>query len=253
MNYTIITDEDKLKEFIDWLPELKFNEVFYCALFARSKYVNEFDVEIKRQIKHIKTDKQQLKRFTATKERLFDKIKQCEVPVGSYVQYTYESPDKTGNVKRTPIPQESLALYVNSNPRDLHKATIQSVKKLVDLATRNYEGHNPQAEVMSEIQKAKSKKIYMDFDFDGVRMDSTILYLFDKLNPIINKKAVHILQTRGGFHLLIELSKIEEKFQNNWYQNIKRIPGCDIVGDNMIPIPGTYQGGFTPHFIKQIF
>lgn len=251
MNYTIITDENKLKKFIDWLPKLAFNEVFYCALFARSKYVNEEDKETKRLIKHIKTDKQQLKRFTATKERLFDKIRQCEVPVGSYVQYTYENPDRTGNVKRTPIPQKSLALYINPNPRDLHKATIQGVKKLVDLATRNYEGHNPQAEIMSEIQKAKSKKVYMDFDFDNADLNMTQWDLFDKHYPIINKEAVHILQTRGGFHLLVELSKIEEEFKNLWYRNISGLPGCDIVGDNMIPIPGTFQGGFTPHFIKK--
>ena len=50
-NYTIITDLEALKQFVDWLPNLEFNEVFYCALFARSKYVNTGE------IKHIKTDK----------------------------------------------------------------------------------------------------------------------------------------------------------------------------------------------------
>jgi hypothetical protein len=241
MNYNIITDIHKLEEFVEWLPELQFNEVFYCSLFARSKYVNTGE------IKHIKSDKQQLKRFTATKERLIDKIRQCEVPLGAYVQYTYERSDRTGPVKRTPIPQEALAIYINPNPRDLYKATAQGAKKLVDLITRKYEGHNPQAEVMSEIQKAKGTKYFMDFDFDDIDISTITSYLATA--NVINKEAVTVLQTRGGFHLLVELAKIHEDYTKKWYQGIKSLPNCDISGDNMIPIPGTYQGGFTPTFV----
>ena len=57
MNYKIITDTNKLKEFIDWLPELKDDECYYVMLFARDKYFKELG---KPSVK--------LKRFTSNKE-----------------------------------------------------------------------------------------------------------------------------------------------------------------------------------------
>lgn len=236
MNYKIITDKEKLLKFIEWLPGLKGNETFYCSLFARSKYVNNGE------IKHIKSDKQQLKRFTTTKERLFDKVSQLEIPIGNYKQYTNT---KNGLVS-TDIPQESLALYINPNPRDLEKAAKNGLKKLADLITRKYEGYNPQAEVMSEIQKARGTKFYMDIDIDRKSFEEVEDVIFSH----INKDAVTVLQTRGGFHLLVEFVKIKETFLKTWYQNISKLSYVDITGDNMIPMPGTYQGGFTPRFLE---
>lgn len=111
MNYIIITDEIKLKEFIEWLPELLPNEKYYLALFSRKKYIKDIS------IKHI-ADKSQLKRFTSDKTKLFNKIKQLEVPYGTYT------------LGDTIIPQESLAFYITVNPRDMYKASINTIVKL---------------------------------------------------------------------------------------------------------------------------
>ncbi len=246
MNYEIITDLSKLEEFVYWLPDLEWNEQFYCCLFARSKYINEKDAETGKGIKHIKSDKQQLKRFTTTKSRFIDKIRQLEAPLGSYVQYSHETQDRKSPLVRTPIPQECLALYVNPSPRSLEKAAKNGLKKLADLVTKPYGGYNPQAEIMSEIQKARSRKIYYDLDVDGVKW----VDVRDEIYSLINSKCLHILNTRGGFHILVELGKIDPVFEKNWYKNLKSLPYVDIAGDNMIPVPGTYQGGYTPNFEK---
>ena len=97
---------------------------------------------------------------------------------------------------------------------------------------------------MSEIQKAKSRTIYVDFDFDTNEPSA-----FD-FSDVVNCEACTILDTRGGFHLLIEPDKVHDKYKKSWYQNISKRSGCDVRGDNMIPIVGCSQGNYIPYFLK---
>ena len=237
-NYQVITDKALLIDFIDnWLPELKENECYYFCLFARSKYAKNEDGSNK--FSHIKTDKAQLKRFVATKKGyILHKIQQLEVKVGAYK--TKDGDD---------IPQEALALYVNPGPRNQKKAMFTLMKRLIDIQMCEGQNFNIHAEALSAIQKSKSKSRFIDFDIDSENAEEEV---FSAINfNYINKEALHFLKTRGGMHVLVDTTKIEERFQKSWYRYLTGVLNVDIKGDNMIPVPGTYQGGFTPHFVKR--
>lgn len=233
-NYQIITDMDLLQDFIDnFLPDLKNNETYYVCLFARSKYQDPYN----KTIKHISSDKAQLKRFTSTKDRLISKIQQLECPIGAYKQYGVNKPT-------VDIPQQTLALYITPNPRDVFKATKGCAKKFIDLicdGTSNIV--DPHRFAMSEIQRSKSRTVYVDFDFDDVGYE----YYKNTISNILPDDSYKVLKTRGGFHLLVEPSKAGK---GKWYQQLSMIGEVDQAGDIMIPVPGCVQGGFTPYFIE---
>lgn len=226
MNYQIIVDEHKLREFINWLPELESAEQFYYALFARNKYLADK--------KQIKSDKICLKRGTSNKEYLYRKLQQLEVKVGSYTQ---------GDIV---IPQEALALYISVNPRNLELAAKNTLKAMADCVTRPYDGYNPHAIALSEIAKSCTRKVYYDLDFDVEDVDNVVV----EVERNINKNCVKFLKTHSGVHCLVELKKIEKQFEKSWYKALTGIAGCDVRGDNLIPVPGCVQGGRVPRFYE---
>ena len=227
MNYQIIGDEEALKHFVEWLPELKESETFLVSLFARKKYSNGA----------IKSNNQtQLRRFTSKKHRLIEKIRQLEIPVGAW------------KMKDEAAPQEALALYITLNPRCMRKATELMGKKCWDLM--NSENYNLQSEALSCIQKSKSRTVYVDFDID----DKDINLDEDWLDTEIVKGNYTIVETRGGFHVLVEPNQAsafrkETYNDDKWYQLIQEKYPVDQAGDQLIPVVGSFQGGFVPKII----
>lgn len=241
MNYQIVKDTEELAKFVDWLPELNPGETYYVSLLARSKYASG--------VKHINSDRQQLKRFLSTKEFLYEKIRQLECEVGRYTQ------------KHNPMPQEALALYITPNPRSLIGGAKNGLVKLAQLITKEYNGYNPVQELMSAVHKSCSRKIFLDIDFDNpyreIGLEDAPYYsreYFLEVNKeaiedIINKDCLTYLETRGGFHVLIELSKIDTVYTKTWYNRITSLPFADISDTNLIPIPGCTQGNFIPRML----
>lgn len=229
--YKIIHNEKLIQEFIDKvLPDLQNNERFYCSLFARKKYCQEL----------IKSnDKTQLKRFLATKENLIDKLYQLEIELGRW------------KLKDISAPQESLVVYIHPNPRCMKKATQMMGKKCWDLNYNN--NFNLVAESMSCVQKSKSQSHFVIFDIDTKENID-----FKVLEQILPYDTYKIIETRGGYHLLVYPKQVQARvneggcyiapvhFPRDWFVKIREVLPVEKSGDLMSPIPGTIQGGFIP-------
>lgn len=225
-NYLTIKDKAEFEKFIAWLPELSSDETYYYSLLARGKYVKGTGIGT------MNSDKHQCVRFVSNKERLGLKIAQTQSPVGSY------------GIKDVIVPQEALASYITINPRSHKKAAKLLLKRLADVVADNEPSPNVYQESLTALHKSVSRKIFTDIDFDVDEDEKP--HIFSEIKNIINSDAVNVLLTRGGFHVLVKLDAIEPQYVKSWYKNINSFPGVDIVGDNMIPVPGTYQGGHTP-------
>ena len=225
-NYTTIVDKYELEKFIDWLPELSIDETYYYSLLARNKYVKDLGIGT------MNSDKHQCSRFVSTKERLVLKIAQTECPLGTY------------GIKDIRVPQEALASYITINPRSHKKAARHMLKRMADVVADNEPSPNVYQESLTALHQSVSRKIFTDIDFDVKGNERA--YILSEVKEMINHDAIQVLLTRGGFHLIVRLDAIESKYVKTWYKNIAALPYIDVLGDNMIPVPGTYQGGFTP-------
>lgn len=222
--YKVVSDAQALADFINWLPELQAGETYYCALLARSKYVRDLGIGT------FNSDRHQCSRFLTNPDRLAAKIKQTEAPVGSYV------------IKNIEIPQEALAFYMNVNPRSHPKAQPLLLEKITAAVVTRRTDMNLQQMAISAVHHTLGRKLFVDFDFDDVDISAIVKDLKGEINP----EAVSVVQTRGGYHTLVRLDTIEKKYKNSWYTKFRKITGVDVIGDTMLPVPGTIQGGFVP-------
>jgi hypothetical protein len=226
--YSIITDEKKLIEFIEWLPDLKEGETYFLTLFARNKW---YEMPVKK-------DKAQLKRLTSKKDFLLRKIEQLEIPVGKYKFDDYE------------IPNEAMGIYIHINPRSLKKA-MQDVA--IELTRKGFDGEivNPVDFSLTAIQKRASNRRFHIYDFDSVEVSDVLKEIID--NDIVNLDCLSLIKTRGGFHLLLDYAKVNVKYKN-FYNKMAKLNGLDgnASGDCLTPVVGCCQGGFTPILYKDV-
>jgi hypothetical protein len=225
--YELIHSYKALEEFIGILPDEQDGEQFYITLFARKKY----DLS-----GLLRSDKNCIKRVTARKRDIIQKIEQMEVGVGSY---TYDG---------VTIPEECLAVYITPNPRSFHAASTHLVKGLVSKICDGRVTKNPYSEALNYLQTSCENKVYFDIDVDFLRPEQLGRFK-EAIANFINLDCLTFIRTRGGYHVLVKLAQISPTCKH-WHQGFAKLKFDDVGimmnSDSLVPIVGCRQADFTP-------
>lgn len=221
--HKIIMDQSVLDDFINWLPQCQAGEFYLMILMARCK-----DGSIPRASNSEIFGTKRLVCPSDIQRTLIE----WEVPVGHY--------KRNGSV----IDDRYLSPYITINPRDVHKARAEMCMSLMDMHL-NSSKKDVFGELFSIVHKSIGAKNFVDFDFDGVEYESISQQLSEMVDGNGEPVNFRVVKTKRGFHLVFTSKSLGEN-----YRIIKSLNGCDVSGaNNMIPIPGCNQRGFTPYFI----
>ena len=274
MNYSIISCERSLDQFIGILPEIEYGEVFFISLLARSKYSNVMkgEAQLHRSGKRSKDIKHSLMKLEVS-EGLYTDNKGNPISNDALVAYIKMNPRSTSIAQYKTV--ENIAKNIGEIQREselkMHKVKnklnalinsfdgeIKTIYKesLLELNNMINESHtkltSPQTHSLTALQEAVSRRLVVDVDFDIVigEFDFEILYsLLDEVFPNLTEVR-SIIKTRGGYHVQLDLSKFDKK-SGKWFNELQRLlPNSDeskviveLVKDSFTPIPGTNQGG----------
>lgn len=244
--HTLIQDQKEFDRFVDILPDLIRDEVYFLSLSARNKYLTDGE--------RVEFDLGRTEMFS--RQIAFDK---------DGIKLALDRMRADLDVRRTrngsPIPEKCLVVYMNIHP----SSTVKAYRAFSAQMDRHYEEafqgvlNGSQADdmwipfrrltttLMNHVQKNASRKTMVDIDIDGEdSLDSNMLlgrvvkFLTDHSVPY------HAIQTQGGYHVLVET-----KFLNKDVPLFRVIAELDndTVGEvkfnsnAMVPVPGTLQAG----------
>lgn len=230
--------------FLQFIPDLQRDEVYFLSLSARNKYLS--DEEQKRYdlgrtemfSRHIAFDKDGI-------SLALDRMK-ADLSVR-----------KTRNGSH--IPDKCLVVYFNVHP----SSTVKAYRRFSEQMDRHYEEaflgtlngskasdmwipfHQMRTTLMNHIQKSFSRKLMVDIDIDG-EDDEQSKDLMWELHSFLTYAECHFMtiQTQGGYHILIPtkylgkhvpLHKKLNELDNRTQGEVK------FNSNAMVPLPGTLQ------------
>ncbi|MCP4650342.1 MAG: hypothetical protein GY853_09735 [PVC group bacterium] len=247
----LIKDKEQFNKFIEILPNLQNDEVYFLSLSARSKYLTDEERE------HYRLGRTEMFGRTIVKKKEDFEFAMKKLEANLKYKTT-----KNGY----PIPEKALVVYCNINPSSMIKAynlfttemnkfyydTFQAISNDKD-PTVNYDGFTSmERKLMNAVQKSRARKVYIDIDMDKVGL-ITLSSFEDK----IYDKGIeyHTVETQGGYHILIRTKTIPKGF--NLGKLVKDFNEIAVENDGevvfnsnqMVPVCGTLQAGKLVKFI----
>lgn len=227
MNYKLIHNEDQLKKFINFLPDLGDNEGYFIILIARKKWYPESGIP----------SAHKLKRETVSKNKIIQTIRQWEVQEGNYESVGF------------PIDQRNLGVYIGFNPKNQYNACFELINQCLAAIRSNRNNINVKSMANDVIQGSNGTKHFIDIDVD-IKEGEDYQEIEKFIKSVVYESHLTFIKTNGGFHCLVKLDGL--KGNNSWYQQIKSHTfksELNIMSNDLVPIVGCNQGTFIPYFL----
>lgn len=266
MNYhQFIYSVDEMRTFFEKvLLPLNQNEVFFISLSARNKYLS---VDERQELGLGRTEmfsRNIIREYSF--ERFLKTIRRYECHKEGYL-----------TKKGLPIPSKCIVVYLNINPTctfkafnafqtDFNSLTNESLTTVLTKRVFSLEGlerfKKLDIELLNNLQRERSKKHYIDIDFDlpiekfptlSRELVKTFVQELDA-NEVKN----FVIETKGGFHVLLKRDTIKYNFNESLKKVSEKAKDCfqdlpfEIVNNKneMVPLPGTLQAGFEVKMIN---
>jgi len=257
MSKHLIVEKELLDKFINFLPDLVEDEVYFISLSARNKYLNEEE-----RIKY------HLGRTEMFSRQVVRSKKQFELVLNKLTGILTTRTTNSGLL----FPEKALVVYANLNPSSMVRAftafqskMIKEIGEALIASQRNKEGNYSgirlaDRKLMNCIQKYKSYKAIIDIDCDCADkgfLDEVEADLRAAIAAKVNRfdgefpPEIMVVNTQGGRHILIKkenfpkkcnLNAVIERAQKELISTA--LEGEVVFNDNgMVPVPGTLQAG----------
>lgn len=244
--HSLIQDQEQFNLFVDILPDLIRDEVYFLSLSARNKYLTEEE--------RIEFDLGRTEMFS--RQIAFDK---------EGISLAMDRMRADLDVRRTRngslIPEKCLVAYMNIHP----SSTVKAYRAFSSQMDRHYEEafmgtlngstasdmwipfRRMSTNLMNHIQKSASRKLMVDIDIDGEDLLDSSRLVEDVTNFLTEHEVpYHIVKTQGGYHVLVRteylgkhvpLFKVISELDKDTTGEVK------FNSNAMVPIPGTLQAG----------
>jgi len=142
-----------------------------------------------------------------------------------------------------PLPPESLSVYTSVNARDFRRSLKTLFDKCADYAFQPTQDFSLVSAAKTAVQKSGCAiKSFVTLDLDVPKeAPAVVAFLAERKIPV-----AFTVQTRGGFHLLIDLLVLSGEQKRVVYRDVPKTfsrQSVSVDNDMMCPVPGTMQGG----------
>lgn len=241
----LVHDKEMFDKFVNTvLPPLNDGEVYFVSLSARNKYLTPEERE------HYSLGRAEM--FSRT--LCYGDWDYVMAKMAASLEY---KTTKNG----LPFPEHALVVYVNVNPSNMVKASMNFAKTVMRVSSELLTGYMGEKDtqpnlksldkadrlLMNEIQKATGTRHYLDVDVDAPEEVAVVLREFLMFHGVL----FHEVKTHGGTHFLVNrVSLNESKAElHRVVAEQHRLVKCSgkgevVFNDNqMVSMPGTLHGG----------